>query len=82
MVKRIVKESYEDDANRLLNKLDEYIDMLIDKRASLTESESVFSAMQYDLGVFDRCETIRDELSKVLDNISAIEYEVEHNDYE
>lgn len=81
MVKRIVRESLEDDADRLLNKIDEYIDILIDKRASLTESKSVFSAMQYDLGVFDRCETIRDELSKILDNISAIEYEVEHADY-
>ena len=82
MVKRIVKESYEDDANRLLNSIDEYIDMLIDKRASLTESESVFSALQYDFGIIERCESIRSDLSKILDNIASIEYEVEHNDYD
>lgn len=82
MAVRRLRESLEDDSERTLNEIKRLIADLNEKEYLFSRSEDVFTASLYNSEVFERCEYIKSYLNKIFDNIAAIEYEVEHADYD
>lgn len=81
MAVRRLRESLEDDSERTLNEITRLIADLNEKEYLFSRSEDVFTASLYNSEVFERCEYIRSYLSKIFDNIAAIEYIVDKEDY-
>lgn len=81
MAVRRLRESLEDDSKRTLNEITRLIADLNEKEHLFSRSEDVFTASLYNSEVFERCEYIRSYLNKIFDNIAAIEYIVDKEDY-
>ena len=81
MAVRRLMESLKDDSERTLNEITRLIADLNEKEHLFSRSEDVFTASLYNSEVFERCEYIRSYLNKIFDNIAAIEYIVDKQDY-
>lgn len=68
---RILHESIEDDAERLLNEISRLAFEVSEEVGEFAQSEDVFTELQYNSSSFERTELIRNYLNKILDLMAA-----------
>ena len=69
----VLKESLEDDANRLLDEIESLSGDVFSRLSKMTQSEDVLVDLQYNTESFSKAEMIRSYLSKINDFIYDIE---------
>ena len=63
----MLRESFEDDANRLLDEVETLSAEVFEVLSDFTQSEDVFVEIQYNSEAFSKVELIRNYLNKIKD---------------
>lgn len=66
------RESFEDDANRLLDEVETLSAEVFEVLSDFTQSEDVFVEIQYNSDAFSKVELIRNYLNKIKDYAYSI----------
>lgn len=68
----MLRESFEDDANRLLDEVETLSAEVFEVLSDFTQSEDVFVEIQYNSEAFSKVELIRNYLNKIKDYAYSI----------